>query len=247
MIQGELQEITGEIVEVKGLGSTNEDSELFSLLGSEEDTFVIMQGESRLTISLGELPKTEGSGSRQAVQLALLQMLINIDEVYEVVAFYFNDKVSYVFIPKDGSAPTGTLVAFSRQFNFVNNQAPSYESGCSDWIPLSLNILRRPAEQIQICARTKCQAEAPKGCAITSINREVGLFATLVTSPNAPYDMEITNSTCTADVGYGITYLNFSVNALVMDLKVGMEMGGSLESQIGCDGSVTVKRRVGPN
>lgn len=246
-IQRLLQEFTGQPVEVKTLSSTVENPELFALLGSEEDSFVVKRGELYRSVSLGELPQTEGSGSLAAVQIALSQQLVDENEAYDVVAFVFDKKISYVFIPKSGGLPAGVLIALSREFVSSIEPALTTETGCSKWIPLSLNILRRPAEQIQVCAKAICQAAIPKSCAITSINREVGLFANLQTMPNPPSDMTAGSNLCKSDIAYGISYLNFSVNALVLEFDIGFEMGGALESEVDCLGSVTVNRLVGSN
>lgn len=246
-IKGLLQDFTGQPVEVRTLSSTVENPELFDLLGSEEDSFVVKRGELHRSVSVGELPQIEGSGSLTAVQIALSQQLVDEKEAYDVVAFMFDGRISYVFIPRSGGLPSGVLIALSREFVSPIEPALTTEAGCSKWIPLSLNILRRPAEQIQVCAKAVCQAAAPESCAITSINREVGLFASLETMPNPPSDMAAGANSCKSDVAYGISYLNFSVNALVLEFDIGFEMGGALESEVDCLGSVTVNRLQGSN
>lgn len=243
VVRAEINRITGEEVTAKTLGSTEGNSAIIDLLASTEDSFIIKQGERHFVFSIGQIPNTEGSRSIEAIQIALRSSSLVEGEIYQVVSFLYGSNVSYVFFPETGSPPVGTLIELSREYIPQKGYSPVSATGCSSWIPLTLNILRKPAEQIQICARALCVGSVPTACAITSINREVGLFAELDTSPSPPSDMTVVGSNCIADTNFQISYLNFSINALVFQMNSKFEVGGSLESHLDCSGTVSILDR----
>ena len=83
----------------------------------------------------------------------------------------------------------------------------------------------------------------PKKCAITGVNKTVGLFASLDTFPEPPADMTSVGSVCVGDTNFSLNYLNFSINALVFQVDPSFEIGGSLESSLDCSGKVSLVRR----
>lgn len=243
IVQGAIAEASGQAVIAETIGATSDDPNLRGLLASEDDTFIIKGREQIFEISMGDLPQLEGIVSPEATKLAIADALLTEGEEYLVVGFDYGPRRSFVFFPSPGEAPTGLVLALSREY-IPNLEIEEFGAdGCSSWLPITLNILRRPAEKVQVCARATCQIERPVSCFVSAINQEVGLFAELDTAPNPPADMVVEGGACYGDTNYQISYLNFSVNALLLNFDVGFEFGGSMESSINCDGAVSLKHR----
>lgn len=100
--------------------------------------------------------------------------IVNLEQIRNdthIIEYNFGGNSSLVGVSFDGSETFGALSALSRvrERGFSPNYQPDIVQGqnqnCS-YLLLSLDWLRRPAEWVQLCARTECFGGASRNCTL---------------------------------------------------------------------------------
>lgn len=242
-----LGDIFGTQVEVKSHGPFSENEWSKELLTSLDQPFVIRFGESLRLTSFQEvidLVRQERDFDLIAFNERLhVTLRINEGEfdVYQLILD--NDLPSvFVGVTHNDNALIGILPMMSRDLAVDRSDEPQQLiEGCSEWLPLSLNILRQPAEQIQICMSALCKSARTNECNLSGTPTKRGPFALVNLSPMAPAPGTKAGDTCNVSVNYSVDFLIGEIGFPIFEVLFGFSIGGQIRSSLDCSGNLVIK------
>lgn len=181
-------------------------------------------------------------------------ILKDVGPDWVVHKYFWSGLESTVFISPDGDKEAGLLVEISRVLlprdtlpYLMFPEPPSKPArvlieGCSAWLPVTHNILRRPAESIKACMDAVCEASVPNKCKLSALLEDKRWVTQTRLTPQTPYVADSDQHSCYQTINYEIDYFVGQINLQLFQFDVGKTLGGVLKSRLTCDRGVSLER-----
>lgn len=144
---------------------------------------------------------------------------------------------AYIVSSPSGDQLLGVLFEFSKIVLSEPITLPLSSPTCTPPKVLTLNVLRKPAEQIEACMRANCSDTAISSCELTGTIAHTQSFAEILVKPEAPFpaDLHSESRSCSAFLEYEVAFFKGGIDFIV-SLDWTQRMSGALTPVFFCDG-----------
>jgi hypothetical protein len=238
--------VTGRDTSVIEIRNLEDRDYAISTLLRPDSSFIILTPEAFRVVTLAELFSerfgVETGSLIELYQAQLVQRVRSEDINSALVVFDLGDSIGAMIFSALTNEPFGPLFDFSREFRPPAFEETRVIDRCSPPLTATLNILRRPAESLQICMESVCRGDVAEACTFNATVVEHGLFARVDIVPEAQAVGTISGAQCLGTVTFDVTYLIANVSLLIFETEFGLGLGGSFRSELNCSGLQTITR-----